>query len=93
MSPARRVMLTLALTLGGASCSEPAPMVEVSTYVGPSHARTDAEARRESVVKVFQTVLDRAAPGPPPHRTRRVARPRRAGPSADQRRAIREPDA
>lgn len=66
MSTPRPIMLVLALALGGTSCSEPAPTVEISTYVGPSYARTDAKARHESVVKVLQTVLDERRPDPRP---------------------------
>jgi hypothetical protein len=53
--------LTLALALGGplaaAGCGDGSPAVEVSTYVGPSHARNDEPLRREHARAVAGTVL------------------------------------
>lgn len=55
MSIARH--LTLALALGTVACGDGAPEVEVSTHVGPSHARKDEQLRREHARAVATTVL------------------------------------
>jgi len=55
MSIARH--LSLALALGTAGCGDSSPVVEVSTHVGPSHARNDEALRREHARTVATTVL------------------------------------
>jgi hypothetical protein len=55
MSSARPLILALALGIAG--CGDPLPEVEVSTHVGPSHARHDELQRREHARTVATTVL------------------------------------
>ena len=54
----------MAAWLLAAGCGDPAPSVEVSTYVGPSHARTDTQARRENAQRVAEAVLAQLVPPP-----------------------------
>jgi hypothetical protein len=55
MSLARR--MTMAVALATAGCGDAAPAVEVSTYVGPTHARNDEQLGREHAHEVAGTVL------------------------------------
>lgn len=62
MSIARH--LTLALAIGTVGCGDGGPVVEVSTHVGPSHARHDEQLRREHARTVATTVLAGLLPRP-----------------------------
>lgn len=57
MGIARRLTVATTLALATIGCGDRAPAVEVSTHVGPSHARHDEQLRREHAQKVMGTVL------------------------------------
>lgn len=60
MSRARRGLMALGLVAAG--CGAPSPTVEISTYVGPAHARADAHARLEHAATVARTLLAELSP-------------------------------
>lgn len=55
MRSTRRLMM--AVTLAAGACGDPDLAVEVSTYVGPTHARHDEQLQREHARAVAGTVL------------------------------------
>lgn len=55
MSLTRHLMIAVMLAAGG--CGDADPAVEVSTYVGPTHARNDESLQREHARAVAGTVL------------------------------------